>query len=285
MVGKYSKEDLENRNDSLEEKERLRGIYEDLVRRGKAGLPLSSIEQAHVYAGVNFLQQDINTFLFVEEARFKQLYLTYFLALDGGGIYLKVRRGEKTQVSRGEAAADLAYLAAEAEKWEAIVTPGGHADPLLQVAAKEARIDRKEMDRVLNIAGNAYLRGTFYYEHKVMQSLLRTRFLYLMAKEILEETDPADCTFNLCVEIIEFTPFSLYHILNRHFAEITKQYTSGKNYHSEEIKPRILAKQIKEILAVIDASGFVQRQHKTELNLRYKGELYQLWAEWKSVLS
>jgi hypothetical protein len=84
MVGKYSKEDLENRNDSLEEKERLRGIYEDLVRRGKAGLPLWSIEQAHVYARVNFLQQDINKFPFVEEARFKQLYLTYFLTLDGG---------------------------------------------------------------------------------------------------------------------------------------------------------------------------------------------------------
>jgi hypothetical protein len=57
-------------------------------------------------------------------------------------------------------------------------TPGGQADPLLLVAAKEAWIDRKEMDRVLNIAGNPYLRGTFYYEHKVMQSLLRTRFLY-----------------------------------------------------------------------------------------------------------
>jgi hypothetical protein len=90
-----------------------------------------------------------------------------------------------------------------------------------------------------------------------------------MAKEIVEETDPADCTFNLCGEIIEFAPFSLYHILNRHFAEITKQYTSGKDYHSEEIKPRILAKQIKKILAVIDTSGFVQQQHKTELNLQY----------------
>jgi hypothetical protein len=102
-----------------------------------------------------------------------------------------------------------------------------------------------------------------------------------MAKEILEETDSADCNMLLCGEEIIFNDFSVIHILNRHFAEITKQFKLGKDYHPEDVKPRILSKQIKEIVEKIDKSKLLTKQVKTEINLRYKGQIYQLWAEWK----
>lgn len=173
---------------------------------------------------------------------------------------------------------DLKYLIDEAEKWETLIKSGRHNEPLLQEARREAKADKKILDKVENIAGRLYHSGTFYYRYKVWGLYLRSRFIYLLAKEILEETDPADCLYNFCGETIEFTEFSLIHILNRHFAEVTKQFKSGKDYHQGEFKPRILTTQIKTIVETIDRTRLFTRQARIEINLKIDGTVYQLWA-------
>jgi hypothetical protein len=102
--------------------------------------------------------------------------------------------------------------------------------------------------------------------------------MYLLAKEILEDTQPADCLYQFCGETIEFTEFTLMHILNRHYGELTKQFVSDKDYHREDFIPRILTAQIKAIVEAIDKMGLFTRQAHTEINLKYEGEVYQLYA-------
>lgn len=277
--GKYLKADLENRNDTPAEKERLRAIYDDLVARGTTGIPLSAIEQAHVQAGLRFLGEPLGKYPFAEEARFKEIYLTYFHDITGGSRYFKTDgRGNRRIVPRVERDADLQYLIEEAEKWERLIQPGGHTDLLLQEATKEAKADRKTLDKLENIAGRPGHSGTNYYKYKVWGLYLRSRWMYLFAKEILENTDPRDCFYQFSGETIEFTEFSLMHILNRHFAELTKQFESGKDYHPEDFKPRILTTQIKAIVEAIDKTGLFTPRPQTEINLKFEGIIYQLWA-------
>ncbi|MBO9733189.1 MAG: hypothetical protein J7623_31395 [Chitinophaga sp.] len=277
--GKYLKTDLENRNDTPAEKNRLRAIYDDLVARGSAGIPLSAIEQAHVQAGLRFLGEPLGKYAFAEEGRFKEIYLTYFHDITGGSRYVKTDgRGNLRTVPQMERDSDLQYLIDEAEKWERLIQPGGHTDLLLQEATKEAKADRKTLDRLENIASRPGHSGTYYYKYKVWGLYLRSRWMYLLAKEILENTDPGDCFYQFCGETIEFTEFSLMHILNRHFAEVTKQFVSGKDYHPEDFKPRILTAQIKAIVDSIDKTGLFTPQVRTEINLKFEGTVYQLWA-------
>jgi hypothetical protein len=282
MAGKYTKAQLQHGGDTKAEYERLRNIFNDLVTIGKKGKSLSMAEKDFVYSGLRFDKENVDNYSFVEDSKFKDLYLTYFLDISGGSIYYKARKGRVIEVPLHEKQHDLKYLIAKAEEWEKRVAPGMHSERLLQEVSKEANQDKKDLDKTLNVNGDPYLAGSFYYQYKVWGTYLRSRIAYIFSKEYLEETDSADLISSLCGETIEFTEFSMVHILNRHFAEITKQFKSGKDYHNEDFVPRILPKQIKEIITEIDNSGLLTRQHKTEINLRYKGQIYQLWAEWKN---
>jgi hypothetical protein len=278
MVGKYSKNQLKHRGDSHTEHNRLRNIFDDLVARGRTGHELSMVEQDFVYHGITFFNENPNNFSFVDDARFKDLYLTYAFDITGGSTYVKARNGEIIDVPILERQNDLNYLIEVAESWETKIAFDRHQDPLMQIIGAEFRIEKKELDKSLNINGQPQLVGTYYYQYKVWNTNLRARIVYIYTKKIFEEITPTDCTYSLCGETIEFTQDSMVHILNRHFAEITKQFKSGKDYHLEDIVPWIMPKQIKDILLEIDKSNLLTRQVKTEINLKYKGQIYQLWA-------
>ncbi|PZR27284.1 MAG: hypothetical protein DI538_25785 [Azospira oryzae] len=278
MIGKYTREQLEHGGDTQVEHDRLRAIFDDLVDRGRKGIVLSMIEKDFVYHGITFFNENPNNFPFVDDARFKHLYLTYGYDITGGSIYLKVRRTERIQVPLLEKENDLNYLTDEADKWEKLVALNNHKDQLLQLISAEFRNERKELDISLNISGQPQLAGSNYYQYKVWGTYLRARIVYIYTKQIFEETSPADCIYSLCGETIEFTQYSMAHIINRHFAEVTKQFNSGKDYHLEDIIPWIMPSQLKSIISEIDKSGLLKRQVQTELNFRYKGQIYQVWA-------
>lgn len=282
MAGKYSKVQLQHRGDTKAEHERLRNMFDDLVERGKSGEILSMAEQDFVFHGITYFNENPNNFPYVDEARFKYLYLTYAFDITGGSAYLKTRGGEVVQVPLLEKEHDLGYLIEKAENWGTKIISDRHRDPLMQVVATEFRSEKKELDASLNICGRPALVGSFYYQYKLWGTYLRARIVYIYTKEIFEEILPADCIYSLCGETIEFTQYSMVHILNRHFAESTKQFNSGKDYHLEDIIPWIMPKQIQNIIFEIDKSGLLTKQFATEINLRYKGQIYQLWASIQS---
>src|SRR3569833_2789204 len=98
MIGKYTKKELEHGGDTYEEHERLRAIFDDLVKMGKEGQQLSMIEQEFVFHGIIFFGENPNNFPFVEDARFRSLYLTNSSDLSGGSKYWTVRGGQYVQI-------------------------------------------------------------------------------------------------------------------------------------------------------------------------------------------
>jgi len=73
----------------------------------------------------------------------------------------------------------------------------------------------------------------------------------------------------------------LFHILNRHYAQITKQYDTGKTFHNEDFKPRILSVQLKEILHDIDSSKVLQGQAIDKIGFQKNGIHYLIWTSEK----
>lgn len=64
---------------------------------------------------------------------------------------------------------------------------------------------------------------------------MRSKFFYLVAKEILEAFAKSDFKLNLLSQEIWVTPYSIVHILNRHYSPVTRQYEVDKTYHSEDV--------------------------------------------------
>lgn len=85
-----------------------------------------------------------------------------------------------------------------------------------------------------------------------------------------------DFVFNLSGQDIEINEYSIIHILNRHFSEVTKQ-NFNKSYHGEDIKPKYLNKQLKEIMTMIDDSKYFDNQTINNINFRYKDTDYAIW--------
>ena len=81
-------------------------------------------------------------------------------------------------------------------------------------------------------------------------------------------------------ETIEINEYSLIHIISRHFSEITKQYKTGKSYHNEDFKPRLLSNILQEIFNQIESSEY-RIENLDKILFRYKDSVYLIWTSLK----
>lgn len=280
MTGKYSKADL-HWDDSEYSQIKSRYIFDDLMRIGKAGGELSEIEKNFLYIAVKLSQLDdgqVTDYVFLDDTHYKYTYLTYFYDLTGGSSYFKIYNGKKLEVPRMEVERDLAYIISRADEWWLMIKPGGHKESLLQEVAVECKFWLKRLERENGIGTNPFIAGSFFYEYQRWKLLARTKYHYIVGKEIWQNADPATFRYLFCGEEIEFTERSLIHILSRHFSEVSLPLNSGKTFHTEDMVPRILTAQLKEIIEAIDSTGLFTREVQTKLSFVYKNEPYQFWA-------
>lgn len=282
MAAKYSIEDLTQKDDSAKETKRLFAIFNDLVKIGSAGKSLSYHEQEFVMRRVMYIGNDLDHYPYIADARLWDIYLTYHEDLSGGKVYKKWNRTTWRTVGQLEKEADLQFLTEiEAERWGKIIAKTNHTEQLLQIVGAEFREEIRSLNKDQNTVGNPLLKGSYFYQYKIWNINLRAAFVYLKAKKVAEINGQSTWHMTLCGEDIEFNDFALVHILNRHFAEITKQVDLGKSYHNENVDPEKLGPLLKNIIEAIDHTGLLTAQYQTCVNLRYKGDTYQFWAEWK----
>jgi hypothetical protein len=186
-------------------------------------------------------------------------------------------QGKIVKVAREMVEKDLAYLANEAEKWESTISTTNHSDVMLQNVSKEARSELKELEKQPEFA-LPYAKGSNLFKQKKQAILLRFKYLYITALEIFELIPTQDLEMELNSTRVEFNEYSLFHILNRHFGEVTKQYKSAKSFHGFDIKPRILPTQLKEILHEIDESTLLRGKPIDKIGFEYKGISYLIWT-------
>jgi hypothetical protein len=183
------------------------------------------------------------------------------------------------QVSVEEAQSDLKYLKEKALEWLEVIKKKNHAEQLLLQKAKEARLELKALEESPEFKNGFLFGGRNRFNQKCDAILLQSKYLYCMAKEIFETFDEHEFILNLNDETIEINEYSIVHILNRHYSQLTKQYPTSKTFHSEDFSPRYLNKQLAAIFAQIDKSEILRGHTVRKIAFKHKGTNYLVWTE------
>lgn len=273
----YSIEELDLKNDSEEEQVRTREIFENIKGRCNKGEPVSEHEKDFFGLGVKLsLKNDgkIDDYPCCDNYKFKMIYLSYYHDLSGNGYYEKVKGKTIYKVEEREKRLDISYLSQVANSWQNAINITNHSDELLKQISKETREELKEVER--NKGMLIFRRDKKRYELKKRRILLQSKFIYCTALLIFEMFENKDFVFNVNGQDVEINEYSIIHILNRHFSEVTKQ-NFDKSYHGEDIKPKYLNKQLIEIMTIIDDSKYLDNQTINTISFRYKDTDYAIW--------
>ena len=275
-------------DNSDEEQVRTRKIFEILKQRAIRGEFFSEHEKEFFCTGVRLsLLNDgkIEDYSCCDNPKFKFLYLVYFHDLTGGTAYFKPKQTQLYKVDSSEAQHDLEYLYCKADEWETIIQKNNHSEQLLQQISTETRTELKNLDNQPEIVNDQFAKGSFRYLFKKRAILLQSKYIYCIALEIFEALNHSDLILEINAQVIEFNEYSLIHILNRHYSEMTKQYSSNKSFHNEDFIPRILSVQIRDILRDIDNSKVLASKSINKIAFQFHNVDYLLWTseEIKSV--
>jgi hypothetical protein len=279
----YKIEELELKNNSYEEQERSRIIFESLKLKVSKGDALTEHEKDFFCMGVKLSTLNngkIEDYACCDNFKFKGLYLTYFRNLAGGGTYFKSGPNNSYyKVSSDEANKDLKYLIEKANEWEATINITNHSSSILNSISQETRDDIKTLKNQPEFVNDQFSLGSFRFRYKKWAILLQSKYIYCTALEITEIFGTNDFIIKLNNKDIHFTDYSLIHILNRHFSQITKQYDTKKSFHKNDFYPKLLNKQILNILDLIDKSNLYIGQSLEQLNFQYNNIDYQIWIK------
>ncbi|AUC15427.1 hypothetical protein BTO06_09870 [Tenacibaculum sp. SZ-18] len=274
----YKIEELDFKRDVKGEQVRTRKIFENLKEKAINNIKLTEHEKDFFCLGVKLSQLEdgfVKDYDCCENFRFKSLYLTYFKDLTGKSTYEKVRGTYLYNPSVFEIKKDLKFLDLIKEKWYKTINITKHREKLLSEISKEVRNDLKELEKK---KGKLFFRrDKEKYTLNKKKILLQSKYIYCISLQIFELFDNKEFIITLNKTKIEINEFSIIHILNRHFAEITKVNTT-KTFHNEDFEPKLLSKKLKDIFNEIDNSGIYAGESINKISFQYNGTDYQIWV-------
>lgn len=273
-------------SDHDQEQIRTRKIFDVLKEKAIAREYLSEHEKEFFSMGVKhsiFDDGSWEDYECCDNPKFKFLYLVYAKDLFGFKKikYYKPVRIFQYQLKAKEIKSDLFYLKFKMWEWETVVNKTNHQEELLQQSSKEAREEIKELKKVRKYANNTQGYNSVEFLVKKKSIILHSKWIYCMALEIFESLDPADFISEINGIEIHFNEYSLIHILNRHYAQVLKQFDTKKSFHSQIFKPRILSSQIKKILSIIDISNILNGKSIDKISFRMDGIDYIIYTSEK----
>lgn len=281
----YKIEELDIRNDSLEEQVRTREIFEDL--RAKAlskDSTMTEHEKEFFCSSLRLSSLDDGSpeeFECCENHRFKFLFLLYYHDLTGGSRYYKPVPAIMSveEIPLAERLQDLDFLYNQAAKWESVVLKENHSEQLLQRICKETREELKALEKSSEFVGDPHFRGRRRYTHKRNGTLLRSKYIYLYCKFVQEREGKLDFELQLGGQLIHFDEHGLTHVMLRHYSETTTQFQTGKSYHSEDFLPEHIHHNLQLVFDIISplipSSGFDYKK----ICFTYNNQMYIIWTE------
>ncbi|SEB21966.1 hypothetical protein [Pedobacter hartonius] len=282
---KYKPAELTLRDDSEKEQQRTRTIFEDLRLLAKDNKQLSEHEKNFLCTGIKLSAVDddsIDNYLACDNFKFKFLYLIYFHDLTGGGRYSMPSKLEMIEVPLILRQQQLQYLNDKSTEWLAIINTLNHTEELLNQVSFEARNELKWLDSQEEFKNGFMFGGRNRYNAKRKAILLQSKYIHCIAKEIFETAPVEEFILAINGENLEFNEFSLVHILNRHYAEMVKQYSVGKSFHTEDFYPRMLHTQLADIFKEVDNSGVLKNADLKRIAFKFSGSDYIVYTELKT---
>lgn len=274
----YSIKELEIRKDSEKEHIRTRRIFLDLKSKAINGEKLTEHEKEFFCQGIRLseLNDGLDTdYQCCANPIFKIKYLYYWHDLTGGSIYQKPENGKLVDISLEEVQKDLQYLINEAKDWLIEIQKTNHSSELMKQISKETREQKKLLDNSPEFKEDIISKGTFRYRYKLWALLLMTKYVYLICLEIIETLKEFPFQLKINKHLIEYNEFSLVHIIIRHYAELTKQYETGKSFHNLDFNPRQIVLDLEQIFNKIELVTTIENLNN--IIFEQNDQLYEIW--------
>lgn len=280
MKKHYPLEELDFKNGSEEEQIRTRKVFEDLKEKASNGETLLQREKDYFCTCLKLSQWDdgnINDYDACKDYEFKDLYLTYFHN-NLEGPFVKVRKGEVIEVPESEKIKDFAYLMSVADNWIKQIEIDNHNDPILQELCIETRRDLKTLSQKFSGINKIFRKQKDDYKLRKDKLILQSKFIYLLVKSVIENNESQDFEIPFSNETIEFTIYSLIHIISRHYAQPIKQ-NDDKTYHYDHFFPTELHIDLRNILLEIDKLKLIDINKTDNIIFKFKGVNYRLYIQ------
>lgn len=280
----YLIDDLELKNGSEEEQVRTRKIFDDLKSKALKGSKLLEREKDFLCTCLKLTIYENDgkpqDFDICKDFNFKELYLTYFHN-NLSGPFFKAKRGKVVEVGVREMTTDYKLLQRISDNWFKEIQIDNHKDVVLQELATETRKELKDLDKSYPRLRRVHKRQQDEYRLQKDKLILQSKFLYLLAKSVSEDNEQIDFEIPFSGEVIEFTTYSLIHIVSRHYAESIKNNVE-KTYHYNNFHPKELHADLKSNLIEIDSKQLIDLSQTNNIIFVYKGIVYHLWIEKKT---
>tara|TARA_R110002095_G_scaffold165593_1_gene143784 strand:+ start:119 stop:1114 length:996 start_codon:yes stop_codon:yes gene_type:complete len=274
----YDIEELTLKNDSDSEQIRTRKIFEDLKDKAEKDKPLLEREKDFLCLGLKLTTIELDgkpgDYKACDNSTFKHLYLVYFSSNLGAEKFYKPHKGQLYVVPHNERLKDFKYLQRVCDKWIKEIEKTNHSDQILQSLASETREELKNHKKK---SGKLYFRKQKEdYAMQREKHILHSKFIYLLVKQVIENTNPAEFEFDFLGETVEIDANSLIHIINRHYAAQVKN-NPQKTYHIEDFEPEKIHRRLKELLSKISLKGIIKSSDIGKIAFIYNGVTYRVW--------
>jgi hypothetical protein len=274
----YKIEDLDFKSNVEGEQKRTRKIFENLKNKTLENGKLTEHEKDFFCLGVKLSQLEdgkLQDYLCCENFRFKEIYLPYLKDLSGNSTYEKVKGKGLYNPSSFEIKKDLNFLNSVQSKWNETISKTNHSEKLLIEVSKETRTDLKKIEE--NKDKLFFKKDKAKYLLNKTATLLQSKYIYCISLQIFELFDNEEFVITLNNQEIQIDEFSIIHILNRHYAEITKSNPT-KSFHNEDFEPKYLNKRLNEIFIEIEKSGLYVGESIKKIAFKFNNVNYQIWV-------
>lgn len=282
MKKHFSNEELDFKNVSQDEIIRFRKVFEILKSKALDGEILFQREKDFFCSCLKLSQWNegnLNEFEVCKEYEFKELYITYFHN-NLEGPFEKIFNGKVIEVSENEKLKDFIYLMQVADKWTKEIEIENHNDLILQELGIETRRDLRELNKKFSGLNRIFKKQKGDFKLRKDKLILQSKFIYLLVKSMIENNESQDFEIPFSNEIIEFTIYSLVHIVNRHYAHGIKQ-NDEKTYHYKHFYPTELHIDLRKILLEIDKLNLININNTDNIIFNFKSINYRIYIQKK----
>ncbi|QDK77159.1 hypothetical protein EXU85_00530 [Spirosoma sp. KCTC 42546] len=241
-----------------------------------------------------------------EDYTFWNTYLTYFRNLAGGIEYKKFDSNKLKKTLENQLATtgtidatslskipmlyvvdpvevekDLNYLYNVADQWKTIIYSNNQNNKVLEASCKEARDQLKLLEK--SVRNFPFDKGKFLYKRKERGIILRAKYIYLLAKDVLETYSLQDLTLSIFGKEIVVNEYSIVHIVSRHFAAAAHQHFVDKTYHNEEVHPKKMHLFLKKIFDIYSKHINPNGMSLDKIMFKFKGQLYIIYTSIQQI--
>lgn len=229
------------------------------------GAFLSHSQKYHLYSALKHAKDPDLPSLeeFLIDLKFEDLQMKYLYGDFKGN---KITEDEQIELDK--------YIG----NWKELIIKDNHKDELMQYISKETREQLKVLRKSPMFYIDGILRQNFLFRAQEAKLLMMSKKVYITVNRLFEYYPDLKTVYALDGHEIEFTRYSMTHILMRHYAQTQKPFQPGKSFHKRLFGLENIIPFLSQIFKNIDDSKAFQNQGVDIINFRYKGIDFRIYC-------